>query len=51
MRETGATFSHFLPRRKAAMDPALITSCLLVMEDSNQAMIGWMAATFLVFMA
>jgi hypothetical protein len=33
------------------MDPTFITASLLVMEDLNQAMIGWMVAAFFVFIA
>jgi hypothetical protein len=46
------TLSHFLTRRRAMIELALITFYLLVMDDLNQqAMVVWMVAAFLMFVA
>ncbi len=35
----------------AVIVPTLMASCFLVFEEMNQAVIGWIAAAFLAFMA
>jgi hypothetical protein len=43
MSETGVTLSRFLMRRSTATVPVAMASCLSVVEEENQAVIGWMA--------
>jgi hypothetical protein len=51
MSEMGVTLPHLLMMRSAVVVPALKTTCFLVVKEVNQAVIGWIAAAFLVFMA
>jgi hypothetical protein len=37
------TLSRFLMRRSTATVPVAMASCLSVVKEENQAMIGWMA--------
>jgi hypothetical protein len=39
--DIGVTLSRFLMRRSAVTVPVVMASCLSVVEEENQAVIGW----------